>query len=198
VRPVAPPAASAPAPAKLAAQQAAAQARAAADKAHKQELADAKAKKLKDLADKKRADQAAREAAAAAAEAAAPPTPKPAIKLAATNAAPRFVPAPAAAPAEPSAPSRGFSSSPVSGGAPPFPQDDDYQGKAGQVTVNCRIEQDGRPAGCSVVAAKGGPAFKSSVLRWLNSGRVRYAPIVRNGQTVSETHQWSVQFRGEQ
>jgi TonB family protein len=182
-RPVVPPPAAA-APALTPTQTRAAAA--AADKAHKAELADAKQKKLQALADKQKADQAARAAAAEAA-------PKPAIKLASSNAAPRI----AAPPASSGGTSEAFSSRPIAGGAPAFPADDDYVGKAGQVTVNCRIQEDGRPAGCSVVAARGGPAFKSAVLRWLNSGRVRYAPIIHNGQPVSETHQWSVQFQGD-
>jgi protein TonB len=171
----------------------AAQTRAAAEKAKKAELADAKQKKLQALADKRKAELAAKEAAAEA---------RPAVTLASTNAAPRIAPpAPAPAPAPAPTSSGGitqpFSSRPLSGGGPAFPASDDYVGKAGQVTVSCRIEEDGHPAGCNVVAARGGPAFKSSVLKWLNSGRVRYAPIIRNGQPVSEVHQWSVQFQGE-
>jgi outer membrane biosynthesis protein TonB len=187
VRPITPP----PPPTQLTA----AQTRAAAEKAKKAELADAKQKKLQALADKKKAELAAREAAATQAAAEA----RPAVTLASTNAAPRIAPPPPPAPARASSGgvSQPFSPRPVSGGGPAFPASDDYVGKAGQVTVSCRIQEDGHPAGCNVVAARGGTAFKSSVLKWLNSGRVRYAPILRNGQPVSEVHQWSVEFQGD-
>jgi hypothetical protein len=45
-----------------------------------------------------------------------------------------------------------------------------------------------------VVSVDGGSAFSAAVIKWVNSGRVRFAPILRNGQPVAETHQWAVSF----
>lgn len=185
--PAPPTGASARAPAEAAA---AALAPAAAEKARLADLADARQKKLQAAADKAKAAQT---------EA----TPRPAVVLAATNAAPRPAPPPAALPqpkphAEPGGITRPFSSRPVAGGSPEFPDSDFYAGKTGQVTVSCRIQETGYPSGCTVLSAKGGLAFKSSVMKWLDSGRVRYAPILHNGQPVAETHEWIVQFNGDQ
>jgi protein TonB len=85
----------------------------------------------------------------------------------------------------------------VSGGSPPYPSELENDGRAGSVTVSCRIETNGYPAGCRVVSARGGEPFKGAVLGWLNSGRVRYEPILKNGKPVAENHQWSVQFQPE-
>jgi outer membrane biosynthesis protein TonB len=105
-------------------------------------------------------------------------------------------PAPKPAPV-PSGPSRAFSASPVAGGAPPYPAELESDGRSGSVTVACRILEDGHPSGCRVVSARGGEPFKGAVLGWLNSGRVRYEPILHNGKPVVESHQWSVQFQPE-
>jgi outer membrane biosynthesis protein TonB len=165
--------------------------KAEADKAAKEKadkLAAEKAVRDKEKADKLAADKAAKEklaadkAAARAAKVAPPPPPPPA---AVTEA-----PAPA-----PSGPSRAFSAAPVEGGAPPYPtvyQDDQRLGK---VTVSCLIGTSGSPSGCRVIATQGGTQFGNSVLRWLGSGSVRFAPILHNGQAVAETHQWTVTFQ---
>jgi hypothetical protein len=167
-----------------------------ADQAKKAEaLADAKKARQAQI-DQRKADALAAEQqreATAKAEAAAPPArapepPPPPVQVAVRQAPP---PAPHAAAA---GPSRGFSASPISGGAPPYPAELESDARRGQVTVNCRIETDGSPAGCHVISVKGGTPFKGAVLSWLNSGRVKYAPVIRNGQAVAENHQWNLQF----
>lgn len=92
-----------------------------------------------------------------------------------------------------------FSDRPVAGGAPDYPLAARLAGRAGSVTVSCHILTDGRPQACSILAAEsegaaGGQDFKHAVQNWLNSGRVRFAPILRNGRAVSEEHQWRVRF----
>jgi TonB family protein len=147
-------------------------------KAEAEKVAAAKAAADK-LAAEKAAAAAAERAAVAARAATPPPQPAPVV---------------AAAPPPPSGPSRGFSASPVSGGAPTYPaayQDDQRKGK---VTVSCTIGTDGSPSGCHVVAVQGGAQFGSAVMSWL-SGGVRFAPILRNGQPVVETHQWTMNFQ---
>jgi hypothetical protein len=104
---------------------------------------------------------------------------------------------PAAAPPAPAAPkgdSRPFHAIPLSGGAPDYPDAYADEGRAGAVTISCTIQSSGYPAGCRVVGVQGGSAFSGAVLKWLGSGRVRYAPIVHDGAPVSETHQWVVSF----
>jgi hypothetical protein len=52
----------------------------------------------------------------------------------------------------------------------------------------------GPASGCHVLNVQGGNAFSAAVIKWVGSGRVRFAPILRNGQPVAETHQWAVSF----
>jgi len=195
-----------PAPALVTVPQKTAKAAAAADLAAKRAadqakkaaaLADAKKARQAEIDQRKEAallaqqqrDAAAKAQAEAAAAAAPAPAPAPPPPRVVTRAAPPAAPRQVA-----SGPNRGFSASPISGGAPPYPTELENDARRGEVTVNCRIETDGTPAGCHVVAAKGGAPFKGAVLSWLNSGRVKYAPVIRNGQPVAETHQWSLQF----
>ncbi len=92
-------------------------------------------------------------------------------------------------------PTRGFLPQPAQGGAPSYPAAYEGGDRTGRVTVKCRIEASGSPTGCNVVASHGGRAFDMSVLNWLGSGRVRFAPILHNGQATAETHEWSVNFQ---
>jgi hypothetical protein len=130
-----------------------------------------------------------------------PATPTDADQLNAKEAANFAKAVPAAAPdAAPEArraagPTRGFVPQPVSGGAPIYPAAYDGGDRKGAVTVSCRIEVTGAPTGCHVLHAVGGQAFAAEINTWLDSGRVRFAPIVHNGQAVAETHEWTVQFQ---
>ncbi|HTZ71716.1 MAG TPA: TonB family protein, partial [Acetobacteraceae bacterium] len=90
--------------------------------------------------------------------------------------------------------SRDFSARPVHGGSPAYPSEYEEQGRSGVVGVGCRIETSGVPTGCHVTHVAGGEAFGNAVLDWLRSGRVRFAPILRNGQPVAETQSWNVTF----
>jgi TonB family protein len=92
-------------------------------------------------------------------------------------------------------PTRGFTPRPLEGGAPSYPAAYEGADKSGRVTVKCRIEASGAPTGCQVVGSYGGRAFDTSVLNWLGSGHVRFAPILHNGQAAAETHQWNVNFQ---
>jgi hypothetical protein len=87
-----------------------------------------------------------------------------------------------------------FHAIPVAGGAPNYPDAYADEGRPGAVTISCTIQASGFPAACHVVSVQGGSAFSGAVLKWLGSGRVRYAPILRGGQPVAETHQWVVSF----
>ncbi len=100
-------------------------------------------------------------------------------------------------PAEAAAPhgaDRPFHPVPIAGGAPDYPDAYADEGRSGAVTISCTIQASGFPAGCHVLGVQGGGAFSGAVLKWLGSGRVRYAPILRDGQPIAETHQWSVTF----
>jgi hypothetical protein len=85
----------------------------------------------------------------------------------------------------------------LSGGAPVYPvaYESDGSSRTGHVMVDCRIDPTGAPSGCRLLSAVGGSKFGSSVMNWLGSGRVRFAPILRNGQATAETHQWSIDFQ---
>jgi TonB family protein len=145
--------------------------------------AEAKAKQEQDAAraaqqaalDAQAREQAARAQAARAAAAAPPPA-----KLA--SAAPVL------------GPTRGFSPNPIAGGAPVYPSAYEGEGRIGHVTVSCLITGGGSPTGCHVVASQGGIGFNNAALAWLRSGRVRFNPILRNGQPTSEEHSWSMSF----
>ena len=91
-------------------------------------------------------------------------------------------------------PTRGFSPAAVAGGAPAYPSVYEGEGRTGRVTVSCLITNEGAPTGCHVVASQGGIGFNNAALSWLRSGRVRFNPVVRNGETVSEEHSWSMSF----
>jgi hypothetical protein len=89
---------------------------------------------------------------------------------------------------------RPFSSLPVSGGQPSYPDALIASGTRGIVNISCRIEADGRPTGCQARTVRGNRAFSNAVAAWLASGRVRFAPILRNGTPVTEQHAWNVVF----
>jgi TonB family protein len=92
---------------------------------------------------------------------------------------------------EPRLPDRPFSIIPIAGGSPRYPAALAADGRPGDVTVDCRIGTDGRPSHCRVVKSTAVP-FSAAVLDWLKSDTLRYAPIVRNGEQIAETHRWSV------
>jgi hypothetical protein len=103
-------------------------------------------------------------------------------------------PRPAPAPPAPRGEDRPFRAVPVSGGSPKYPLAYEDLGTAGAVTISCMIQASGFPAACHVVSVQGGSAFSSAVIKWVGSGRVRFAPILRNGEPVAEEHQWVVSF----
>jgi hypothetical protein len=86
-----------------------------------------------------------------------------------------------------------FSSRTVAGGVPTFPAYYD-EGRPGAVTVSCTIEVSGSPSGCHIVRQLGGSGFGKAVDQWLGSGRVRFRPILVNGQPVAKQETWTVIF----
>jgi outer membrane biosynthesis protein TonB len=145
-----------------------------------------------------------REAAAAAAKLAAaakpqppPPPPRqpPVVKTVSLPPPPVAVAASPPAPAVPHGETHPFRAVPIAGGEPDYPQEYADEARAGAVTVSCTIEPSGSPAGCHVVGVQGGNGFSRAVLQWLGSGRVRYAPVLRDGQPITEPHQWVVHFK---
>jgi TonB family protein len=144
----------------------------------------AAAKEAAAQAAKEKAEAAAAARKAAQQAAAAPPQAPAQVATASTPAPVRAI-----------GPSHAFSASPITGGGPQYPSIYDAEGRSGRVTVSCRIETDGHPNGCRVVSSVGGAAFGQAVMNWLGSGRVRYAPVLRDGQAVAETHQWSMSFQ---
>jgi TonB family protein len=173
--------------------------RAAAAQAAQQQAAQQAAQRALFLEQKRKAQQQ-KESALAETEAEAPkpvpaaPAPKPTAPMAAPVAVAAAVPHPQPAP-KAAGPTRSFSATPLAGGAPAYPASYDTDGRAGRVTVSCTIEANGTPSGCHVLATNGGAAFGSSVMSWLKSGRVRYAPVLHDGQPVAETHQWTMNFQ---
>lgn len=119
----------------------------------------------------------------------APPRPAPQPALRAQTVAARQVLPQAAL----SGRDRPFSTRVLKGGTPTFPVVYD-ESRPGQVTVRCTIETNGAPTGCSVLSQEGGSAFGESVQAWLRSGRVRFAPIVSDGQPVSRVQSWTIDF----
>ena len=92
---------------------------------------------------------------------------------------------------------RPFSTRVVRGGAPEYPKAYD-EARPGSVTVRCTIQADGSPSGCNILQQTGGYAFGTSVRNWLGSGRVRFDPMIENGQPVSRTETWTVVFNPDQ
>ena len=86
----------------------------------------------------------------------------------------------------------------MSGGGPKYPAAYEDSGTPGAVTISCMIQASGFPAGCHVVNVQGGSAFSGAVLKWIGSGRVRFAPILKNGEPVAEQHEWVVSFAAPQ
>jgi TonB family protein len=88
-----------------------------------------------------------------------------------------------------------FNAVPVAGGSPDYPDEYADNGQSGQVTVSCTIQATGFPTACHIVGVQGGRKFSAAVLRWLDSGRVRYAPVRRGGQPIAATEQWALKFK---
>jgi hypothetical protein len=93
-------------------------------------------------------------------------------------------------------PTRPFVPRAVTGSAPRYPvaYETDGSNRIGRVLVSCRIDTSGAPSACHLVSTDGGSRFGSSVMNWLGSGSVRFAPILRDGKAVAETQQWSIDF----
>jgi TonB family protein len=100
------------------------------------------------------------------------------------------------APAPAAVPDSGPSTSPTIGSSrPEYPEQYADSGRAGVVTVTCTIQTDGSPTGCKISSVSGGSAFGSTVLNWLNSGRVHYRPAIRGGHPVEGTANLRVSFQ---
>ena len=95
----------------------------------------------------------------------------------------------------PHGPTRGFSPTAISGGAPAYPADYEADGRSGRVTVSCLISQNGAPSLCHVVASRGGIGFSNAALGWLRGGQVRFAPVLRDGQAEAGEHSWTMDFQ---
>jgi hypothetical protein len=102
--------------------------------------------------------------------------------------------APPAAPASPPLIDAPFSAQTVAGGMPPYPERYADEGRTGEVTVNCTIEKTGAPTGCVLISQAGGAEFATTVMTWLASGAVRFAPIVKKGRVVFGKRQWTITF----
>ncbi len=90
---------------------------------------------------------------------------------------------------------RGFTPVAIAGGAPAYPNDYIHDHRTGEVSLSCRIEQDGQPTGCIVHDLQGGRRFAEAAVNWLNSGAVHFAPILRGGRPVTQQEHWTVSFR---
>jgi TonB family protein len=142
-----------------------------------------------------RAKQEAEAARVAQAQLAAAAQARAAQLAAAAKPAPAPVKVATVQPPAPKGPTRGFSATPISGGAPSYPSAYESDGRVGRVTVSCLITSSGSPSGCHVVSSQGGIGFNNAALSWLHSGEVRYAPILRDGEPRSEEHSWSISFQ---
>lgn len=87
---------------------------------------------------------------------------------------------------------RPFVPTPLRGGAPAYPAALAADGRPGRVMASCMIMPDGRPRDCTASSARGSGLFEASVLTWLQSGGVVFAPILRDGQAVQERQSWQV------
>ncbi len=83
---------------------------------------------------------------------------------------------------------------PVAGGEPPYPSDYVRDGRAGEVSVDCLIDEGGEPTRCKVRDVLGGRRFAEATVNWLNSGRIRFAPAMHNGHAVAEERHWHIAF----
>jgi hypothetical protein len=83
---------------------------------------------------------------------------------------------------------------PIGGGGPPYPTDYVRDGRAGEVSVECLIGEDGDPSHCKVRDVLGGRRFAEATVNWLNSGQVRFAPAIHDGHAVAEERHWRIAF----
>jgi hypothetical protein len=117
-----------------------------------------------------------------------PPPPPPAKPAAAR-------PAVTASPPPPVSPTdREPSYQPVAGGSPPYPSDYVRDGRPGEVSLTCLILASGEPQNCRVADYIGGRRFAEAVVKWLNTGQVRFRPAVRGGHPVAEERHWHITF----
>jgi outer membrane biosynthesis protein TonB len=80
------------------------------------------------------------------------------------------------------------------GGMPPYPDGLPEGTISVTVHVDCLIGTDGAPSDCRV---SGDAPFRRAVQRWLGSGKVRFAPVLRKGVPVEIRQAWDVQFEGD-
>jgi hypothetical protein len=82
----------------------------------------------------------------------------------------------------------------VSGGRPAYPTDYVRDGRAGEVSITCMILASGEPQNCRVSDYIGGRRFAEAVVKWLNTGIVRFEPARRDGTPVAEERHWHITF----
>jgi protein TonB len=100
------------------------------------------------------------------------------------------------APAAPAVPDSGPSTAPTIGSSKPeYPDQYNDSGRSGVVNVTCVIQVDGTPTNCRLNSVSGGSAFGTTVMNWLNSGRVHYRPAIRNGHAVEQSTNLRVSFQ---
>jgi hypothetical protein len=98
------------------------------------------------------------------------------------------------APEKPPPEERDASIVPIAGGEPPYPSDYVRDGRAGEVSVDCLIDEGGEPTRCKVHDVLGGRRFAEATVNWLNSGQIRFAPAMHNGHAVAEERHWRIAF----
>jgi hypothetical protein len=124
-----------------------------------------------------------------------PPLPQPQARPPSTSqpTAQQAVAVPAAPPPAPPA-DREPSLQPVAGGRPAYPTDYVRDGRAGEVSITCVIQASGEPQNCRVSDYIGGRRFAEAVVKWLNTGTVRFEPAMRDGHPVAEERHWHIAF----
>jgi hypothetical protein len=82
----------------------------------------------------------------------------------------------------------------LEGGTPSYPDTVPDVNRSVTVHVDCLIGTNGAPSGCVVT---GEAAFQRAVKSWLESGKVRFAPVLRNGVPFAMRQSWDVHFEGD-
>ncbi len=97
------------------------------------------------------------------------------------------------APPAPAVPDQEVSARPISGAPLVYPKRMQDTGREGFVLIECVVDTAGHPSDCKVAEAHGGDAFGDAAMNYVKEAR--YHPAVRNGQPVTEKHQWRIDFK---
>jgi periplasmic protein TonB len=103
-------------------------------------------------------------------------------------------PAPPAPPAPKAVvPDQEVSARPIEGPRLLYPPRMEASGREGYAVVECTVDTSGHPSDCKLGEVRGGDAFGEAAIAFVRNAR--YHPAIRNGQPITEKHQWKIDFK---